>query len=109
MTHPTLDEVIAALVPVLGAVRTDRRHAPGILSEPTVLWYFAGWCVCARDWIGTVDVKIDDGGPLYFAETWLVTRDGAPVDGDDTVTLDALPGLVRAACEKLGLGEAVAT
>ena len=107
MTQPTLDEVTAALTGVLGPVSLDYR--PQHACNREVDWrYRRGYVVAGLRF---------DGVPLVWVRhhradadpDWLVTRDGAPIDGDDTVTLDALPGLVRASVEQLGLGEAVTT
>lgn len=108
MTHPSLDEVIAVLTGVLGPPSADFRAAD--LQE--VDWRFPRGYVFVdinaehdAEVVAVSAYPSDDGA----ISEWLVTRDGAPVDGDDTVTLDALPGLVAASVARLGLGEAVAT
>lgn len=104
MTHPSLDEVCAALTGVLGPVSRGGRTA-----QPHVLWLRDGWRAEAWESYDPDVVTVRLRAPVAGPWRWLVTRDGAPIDGESTVTLDALPALVAAAVAALGLGEAVTT
>lgn len=101
---PTLDEVIAVLVSVAGSPARDLRTRA---FDPWqwVVWNHNGWQLDAEGRAPSpVQVcfdATDETLPVTHDRQWLVSRDGLSIDGDNTVTLDALPGLVREAIERL--------